>query len=77
MTECEVASPNRSHKHEYGELALQDSLLNYMHQSARLVGSVVLCWSPLTSHVLGVYFSMVDVQDTNCHLVGSSCWGDV
>ena len=48
-----------------------------MHQSARIVGSVVLCWSPFTSHVLGVYFSMVDVQDTSCHKMGSSCWGDV
>ena len=40
-----------------------------MHQSARLVGSVVLCWSPLTSHVLGVYFSMVEVRKTQAGLV--------
>ena len=45
-----------------------------MHQSVRLVGSVVLCWSPLTSHVLVVYFSMVEVQNTSWELVGSSCW---
>ena len=42
---------------------------------ARLVGSVFLGCSPLTSHVLGVYLSMVEVQDTSCQLVGSSCWG--
>ena len=45
-----------------------------MHQSARLVGSVVMCCSSLTSHVLGVYFSMVEVQETSCHILGSSCW---
>ena len=80
--QCEVASPNRSHKHKYVELALRDSCpqlysCSTMNQSARLVGSVVLCWSPLTSRVLGVYFSIVEVQDTSCHIVGSSCWGDV
>ena len=48
-----------------------------MHQSARLVGSVVLFWSPLTSRVLGVHVSMAEVQDIICHLLGSSCWGDV
>ena len=36
-----------------------------MHQFARLVGSVVLCWSPLTSHVHGVYFSMGETQAVN------------
>ena len=51
--------------------------VDHNFKSARLVGSVVLCCSLLTSHVLGVYFSMVLVQGTICHLVGSSCWGDV
>ena len=84
--QCEVASSNRLHTLEYGKLPLQDSNDHNFKFPVELctrlsggscMGSVVLCWSPLTSHVIGVYLSMVEVQDTSCHLVGSSCWGDV
>ena len=41
----------------------------------KLVCALAIGEAPI--HDVGVYFSMVEVQDTSCHLLGSWCWGDV
>ena len=49
-----------------------------MHKSARLMGSVVLCWTPLTSHVIGVPFPMMvgaghKLSPSGLALLGMAC----
>ena len=79
----EVGSPDWSHKHEYVELPLRDKEPELEHWLSFLLN----CALVVQAHGLSVGISRLHmflmsifqclVQHTRCHLVGSSCWGDM
>ena len=79
----EVARPDRSHKHEYGELPAQDKELALEHRLSILQnGAPVFQAHGLSVGISRLHMFLMSifqclVQHTRCNLVGSSCWGDV